>query len=191
MKVIQVFVIIVLIGIILKLFTADANATQFVTIPVDLPEMEVSHPVSNWFMERPVTEEDVECLALNIYFEARNDTVESQYTTSDVVMFRVMHSDFPDTICGVVKDGNYPSWNKVVPKKYECAFSWMCDRKSDIPTDDKAWRVAKFIANDVVNNPNYISSIDYALFYHARYVNPYWAATKVFVGKVGLHLYYI
>ena len=38
------------------------------------------------------------CLALNVYFEARNQAVEGQIAVSEVVMNRVEDSRFPDNV---------------------------------------------------------------------------------------------
>ena len=43
------------------------------------------------------------CLALNVYFEARNDSMVGQYAVAQVVMNRVQSSKFPDDVCSVVK----------------------------------------------------------------------------------------
>ena len=45
------------------------------------------------------------CLAENIYFEARSDSVAGQAAVADVVINRMFDSRYPDTICGVVHDG--------------------------------------------------------------------------------------
>ena len=43
------------------------------------------------------------CMALNIYHEARNQSIVGQVAVAEVVMNRVEDSRFPDTICEVVK----------------------------------------------------------------------------------------
>ena len=43
------------------------------------------------------------CMALNIYHEARNQSMVGQVAVAEVVMNRVEDSRFPDTICEVVK----------------------------------------------------------------------------------------
>ena len=39
------------------------------------------------------------CLALNVYFEARSDTMTGQYAVAHVVINRVQSSKFPDDVC--------------------------------------------------------------------------------------------
>ena len=46
------------------------------------------------------------CLAKNMYFEARNQGLAGQLAVSLVVMNRVKDERFPNTICGVIEQGN-------------------------------------------------------------------------------------
>ena len=48
-------------------------------------------------------EQEVRCLAENIYFEARNQSIPGQIAVALVVLNRVEHPNFPNTVCGVVK----------------------------------------------------------------------------------------
>ena len=43
-----------------------------------------------------------ECLALNVYHEARNQTIDGQYAVAHVTMNRVASSKHADNICDVV-----------------------------------------------------------------------------------------
>ena len=45
------------------------------------------------------------CLALNVYFEARNQPVNGQIAVSSVVLNRVKSNKYPNDICSVVKQG--------------------------------------------------------------------------------------
>ena len=47
--------------------------------------------------------EAITCLALNIYWEARNQSFIAQVAVAEVTMNRVYDDRFPDTVCGVVK----------------------------------------------------------------------------------------
>jgi len=38
------------------------------------------------------------CLAVNVYFEARSDSMEGQYTVAHVVMNRVQSNRFPNDV---------------------------------------------------------------------------------------------
>ena len=129
-------------------------------------------------------------MALNIYFEARNQPLEGQYAVADVVMHRLKHFNYPNTICGVVEEGQYYSWNPNILKRHGCQFSWFCDGKSDKPIDGEAFLVAEYITQDVLTNPNYEPVLDYAIYYHADYVTPKWSFVKEFVTKIGIQKFY-
>ena len=55
--------------------------------------------------------EAVMCLALNMYWEAKNQSMIGQLAVGQVVMNRVEDSRFPNTVCEVVYQGEHrPSW---------------------------------------------------------------------------------
>ena len=171
--------------------TMVATSPGVVSIPIPISikdDGSYVHPV--WNISYPVSQEELGCLALNIYFEARGEVPDGQFGVADVVMHRVNHSRYPDTICGVVKQGIYPSWDKSMPLLHKCHFSWYCDRKPDNPIDGEAFATAMYVAETVLNDHYYIPVVNYALFYHARSVTPFWANKKYLVADIGNHLYY-
>lgn len=74
---------------------------------------------------------ELECLATNIYFEARDQDVLGQRAVAHVALNRVKSPDFPNTICDVVKQGPTYTNRPDLPRKNRCQFSWYCDGKSD------------------------------------------------------------
>jgi spore germination cell wall hydrolase CwlJ-like protein len=117
------------------------------------------------------------CLALNIYFEARNEDFESQLAVAYVVENRVMSSQFPNSYCGVVMDGG--------ERRHKCQFSWYCDGKSDTPFNKKAWKEALIVAGSYWKYEDPTSG---ALWYHAHYVQPSWAGENYI--SIGSHKFY-
>ena len=81
----------------------------------------------------------IECLALNMYHEARDQGSAGLLGVSSVVLNRVRDKRFPNTICEVIKQGpTRESWKKngiFYPIRHKCQFSWWCDGKSDNPKD--------------------------------------------------------
>ena len=76
-------------------------------------------------------ENDYHCLASNIYWESRNQSLGGQLAVAHVVMNRVDNTRFPDTICSVVKQTKYyPSGGIDL---HDCQFSWYCDGRGDEP----------------------------------------------------------
>ncbi len=125
---------------------------------------------------------EVECLALNVYFEARGEPPAGRLAVAAVTLNRVASPDFPDTICQVVLQGSEYG-------RHRCQFSWACDRYSDRPRDTAAWRQAQQVAYDALfyDQPD---PTDGSLYFHATRVRPSWSRTKVRVGQIGQHVYY-
>lgn len=118
-----------------------------------------------------------DCLAMNIYHEARGERIEGQIAVAHVTLNRVKHDNFPDTICDVVYQNKQFSWTFLI--------------KDPKPKEDRAWKRAQVIARDVMIG-NTVDPSDGATFYHANYVNPFWAKDKsMSVSKViGVHVFY-
>ena len=125
----------------------------------------------------------LECLATNIYFEARNQITEGKVAVGHVVMNRVAAKAFPNSVCEVVHQGGEETLHR-------CQFSWWCDGKSDAITNKKAWASAKDIARKVywghLEDPT-----SGALWYHADYVSPYWRTAFEQTTQIGSHLFYV
>ena len=138
--------------------------------------------------------QQLHCLALNVYYEARGSNLADKYAVADVVLNRVKDSRYPDSICDVVKQGKQrPSWQdetKMVMVRNACQFSWYCDGKPDIPKDEDAWAEAQQIAYLMLYLNQYKGITEGSTHYHATYVRPEWAKTLQLVGRIGSHIYY-
>jgi len=73
---------------------------------------------------------EVRCLALNIYFEARSEGEQGQLAVGHVVMNRVADRHYPSTVCNVVRQGGEK-------RLHRCQFSWWCDGEPDKPLNQK------------------------------------------------------
>ena len=133
--------------------------------------------------------ESLVCLALNVYFEARNQSTIGQIAVAQVTMNRVHDPRFPNTVCEVVKQGNTYSWKPELPIKNQCQFSWWCDGKSDTPKDEDAFQKAMLIATGVYRQ-NLDDFVDGATHYHAVYVMPNWSASKQYIVRIDEHVFY-
>ena len=93
--------------------------------------------------------EEVKCLATNIYFEARGESIKGQIAVAMVTINRVNDGRFADTICGVVHQGKTNSKGKTI----RCQFSWYCDGRSDkMPYDSPEAALAIDIAVKAMTN---------------------------------------
>jgi len=138
--------------------------------------------------------DEIECLSLNIYHEARGSSFADQVAVADVTINRVYHPDYPRSVCGVVKQAKLSEWHlsqgRKVPIKNKCQFSWYCDGKSDTPTDSDSWANAVYIATNMLENNSFRGITEGATHYHAHYVEPKWAKSFQFVSRIGSHFYY-
>ena len=135
----------------------------------------------------------VECLAKNIYFEARNEPFAGQFAVALVTLNRVRDTTFPDTICKVVYQGIHTADG--FPKRDRCQFSWYCDGVSDIVRNSEAYNTTQKIANLAMLQYSKLKSegLDYtegAIYYHTHEINPRWSTAYPKVGRIGDHIFY-
>ena len=127
---------------------------------------------------RGYSDEDVQCLAMNIYYEARDQSVLGQHAVAHVTINRVKHKKWRDTVCGVVYQRKQ--------------FSWTIKGMNYKPKDKLAWKRARLIAIDTLSNPDAKDLSDGALYYHADYVTPKdWDFKQLAkLDQVGAHIFY-
>jgi spore germination cell wall hydrolase CwlJ-like protein len=127
---------------------------------------------------------ELQCLALNIYYEARGEPLVGQYAVAEVTLNRVASHRFPDSVCAVVYakawDGTAGTWVG--------AFSWTVAAALESPSG-LAWDRAVTIAATAFDNQE-APLVDGALFYHATYVQPEWSLGRERVTRIARHLFY-
>jgi len=129
------------------------------------------------------------CLALNLYFEARDQPVVGQIAVGFSTMNRVADKRYPNTVCAVVKQAKYNGWDMDNPIRHMCQYSWFCDGKSDLPRDDKAMLEATILASNIYYG-KVTDTSEGATHYHATYVHPYWADHMDVVFLINDHIFY-
>ncbi len=121
-------------------------------------------------------DEQGNCLATAVYFEARGESLEGQLAVARVVMNRAASGRYPSDWCSVVKQ----PWQ----------FSFV--RNGQFPAVNEgsaAWARAQGVARLAM--ANVVPSVDSdVLWYHATYVAPSWGRRLAVVQKIGLHLFY-
>ena len=139
--------------------------------------------------------DEVNCMAENMYWESRNQTFHGLLAVGQVVMNRVHDPRFPNTICEVIQQGpTKPSWKDPsinYPIRHRCQFSWYCDGKTDeIPEVD--YQIYEFIRTMALKvSQDYFDDItEGATHYHAYYVTPEWAVTKTKTLQIDDHIFY-
>lgn len=125
---------------------------------------------------------ELQCLAQNIYFEARSEPLEGKLAVGHVVLNRMADERFPEKECAVIRQGGDR-------RLHRCQFSWWCDGRSDTPRNAQAWQEAMVLATlikaGLVPDPT-----KGALWYHADYVNPGWAVRLGKSVHIGRHIFY-
>lgn len=129
--------------------------------------------------EEPL-DDAITCLSRTIYWEARGSGTAGMEAVTNVVMNRVGHEGYPNTICGVVKQGH---------EQGACQFSWWCDGRSDDAEEDESYAIAKEIARKALNR-QLKDRTGGALYFHHRRVAPDWSKEYIKTVKVGEFIFY-
>jgi spore germination cell wall hydrolase CwlJ-like protein len=172
---------------------AQANGAVFQAQPAQSVTVQLTPPIAteaawlyrggwplyalvNKFATSAPLEEQTNCLATAVYFEARGESVEGQLAVARVVMNRAASGRYPGSWCDVVKQ--------------PAQFSFV--RHGEFPqanVNSDAWRKAEAIAELAV--ANVVPSIDSSvLWYHADYVAPSWRHGLQEVQQIGAHIFY-
>lgn len=143
------------------------------------------------FMMSDIPPPQQECLALNIYHEARDQSKLGMIAVAQVVMNRVEDDRYPNTICDVVQQQRFSDPPGARIQIGKCQFSWYCDGKPDTPTDDNAWYTAKQQAAHAY----YLHDVGYdvtegSTHYHSVAASPNWADTKTHIVDIDDHIFY-
>ena len=138
--------------------------------------LHITPPVPTSSDEIVIDQQDKDCLARNIYFEAANQSALGKLAVGLVVLNRVKSSRYPDTICGVVNQ--------------KSQFSWVDDSKSNKPKDDWAWKESERLSDELLKGKGDFIRFDDVMHYHANYVSPKWSKTMKRVAKVDQHVFY-
>jgi N-acetylmuramoyl-L-alanine amidase len=113
------------------------------------------------------------CLALAIYFEARGEPLEGQVAVAQVIINWVESPDFPNTICGVVKQPHQ--------------FSFYSDSIPNEPRNAQAWNLAQSIAEVVIEGRAPDMAYGALWYYAPSKVSPGWAKDLDVVANIGNH----
>lgn len=120
------------------------------------------------------------CLSRTIYWEAKGGADADMEGVADVVLNRLGHDGYPDTICAVVKQGS---------EKKACQFSWWCDGKADEVKEDDRYAASKEIARKALNR-QLTDRTRGAMYFHDRNVKPAWASEYIKTAETGKFLFY-
>ena len=121
------------------------------------------------------------CLTLAVYYEAASEPDAGQRAVAQVVLNRVAHPTYPDTVCGVVFQGSERSTG--------CQFSFTCDGSMARKPASQWWDRAAAVARAALAGAVY-APVGLATHYHTVQIHPYWADSLDTVGTIGAHRFY-
>jgi hypothetical protein len=151
-------------------------------IPIDgLP-----NPRAASFVARAATAWDqqrsLQCLAEAIYYEARSEPDEGQRAVAQVVLNRVRHPAYPNSVCGVVYQGPMRAGGG-------CQFTFTCDGSLASSPVGPGWARARILAAAALAGSVY-GPVGHATHYHTHQVLPDWAYRLAKVAVIGSHNFY-
>lgn len=133
----------------------------------------IAHKIAENFNEQLV------CMARNVYFEAGMESFEGKLAVAQVTMNRARHPAFPKNICDVV----YQRINGI----YQ--FSWVGDALKEV-RNKYAWEESLIVARKALTEHK-VHDILYktsAMYFHNHTVDPGWNLKRI--AKIGNHTFY-
>lgn len=123
----------------------------------------------------------LDCMTAAVYYEAGYEPVTGQRAVAQVILNRLRHPAFPNTVCGVVYQGS--------ERNTGCQFTFTCDGSLARHPSSAAWQRARAVAAAALGG--YVeTSVGHATHYHASYVLPYWAPKLTKLVTIGSHIFY-
>ena len=131
---------------------------------------------------------EIGCLARNVYYEARGESLQGQKAVALVTLNRAESPMFPNTICGVVNERK-----KVAKRGVVCQFSWRCEShtnpKKHIKQSHESYQAAITAILDYDSLTQTLVTAD-TLFFHAAHVRPFWRKVKQRLARIDNHIFY-
>ena len=128
----------------------------------------------------PTYETALKCMTQAVYYEAANEPARGKRAVAQVVLNRMRHAAYPNSVCGVVYEGS----NQRV-----CQFSFTCDGSLLRGPMARQWNESREVAKAALSGATE-PSVGTATHYHADYVLPRWAFQLGKIEKIGVHIFY-
>lgn len=123
----------------------------------------------------------LKCMTQAVYYEAAYEPLTGRRAVAQVVLNRMRHPAYPNSVCGVVYQGSH--------RRTGCQFSFTCDGALLRAPAAGAWREAEAVARAAL--AGYVEpSVGTATHYHADYVLPKWAFNLAKIDQIGRHIFY-
>ena len=164
--------------------------------------------------KKPEVDNQLLCLAKNIYYEAGLESREGMIAVAQVTLNRTEDEKFPKTVCGVVNQkteisrpsevvratfvkGNFFKQDQIIKTKETvwhkigiCQFSWVCNPPAPVKYVSDRWADSLEVATEVMYNGLRLpgDGMAEALYFHNTSVRPHWGLERV--AKIGNHVFY-
>jgi spore germination cell wall hydrolase CwlJ-like protein len=123
----------------------------------------------------------LQCMTQAIYYEAGNEPEAGQRAVAQVVLNRVRHPGYANTICGVVYEGSERSTG--------CQFTFTCDGALARRPVPSVWAQSQRYAREAIAGRSF-GEVGYATHYHTLDVWPYWGRSLTMTNMIGRHLFH-
>lgn len=160
--------------------TGDTAQQRNAAIPVTAGTLAEMRGFSEIRQGTPQYAAALKCLTQAVYYEAANEPELGKRAVAQVVLNRVRHPAYPDTVCGVVYEGA----NAAV-----CQFSFTCDGALLRAPMARQWAESRRVAEAALTG-SVVPEVGSATHYHANYVLPRWAFTLGKLRQIGAHIFY-
>jgi spore germination cell wall hydrolase CwlJ-like protein len=147
--------------------------------------IEGTGPAASAFALRFASDADrqrsLQCMTEAVYYEAAREPLEGQRAVAQVILNRLRHPAYPNSVCGVIYQGS--------ERRTGCQFSFTCDGSLGRPPMAPYWQNARRVAEEAL--AGYVHApVGYSTHYHANYVVPYWASSLHKSANIGAHIFY-
>ncbi len=122
----------------------------------------------------------LKCMTQAIYYEAANEPESGKRAVAQVVVNRLRHPAYPNSVCGVVYEG---------ANARVCQFSFTCDGSLLRGPMARQWNESRRVAAEALAG-SVEPEVGTATNYHADYVVPRWAFTLGKLTQIGRHIFY-
>ena len=124
----------------------------------------------------------LDCLSQAIYYEAASESEDGQRAVAQVVLNRVRHPAWPNSVCGVVYQGPMRAGGG-------CQFTFTCDGSLMRRPGGEAWARARRLAAEALAGYRF-EPVGTSTHYHTHYVSPAWAPRLRTTTVIGAHIFY-
>lgn len=160
-----------------------AQAVRLAALNKAIPENPgLAVPASPFVLTDPASRlSAIDCMTAAIYYEAGNEPITGQRAVAQVVLNRMRHPAYPDSVCAVVFQG--------AEQRTGCQFTFTCDGSLARHPNRSSWLRAQSVAFASLSGA-VEPSVGHATHYHASYVLPYWAKNLTKLREIGSHIFY-